>query len=149
MFRANQLRQPFQILIIDSAILKYIGCYDHLPCAHIQKLFGIVRGNPPADLQPLRICRKCQLRLFHICLVIGASDRIQQDDMSARKSAPPVQICIEICFQFRDEIILGKIRLVLQAATDDLLDRAVMYINTRSKPHSTLLLCFSLFFLKP
>ena len=63
--------------------------------------------------------------------------------MSADQSASAIQISIEICLQLRNEVILGKISLILQAAADNLLDCAIMYVNAWSKPYNTLLLRLS------
>ena len=60
--------------------------------------------------------------------------------MSADQTASAIQISIEICLQLLNEVIPGKISLIFQAATDNLLDCAVMYVNAWSKPHNTLLL---------
>ena len=143
MLCTDQTRQPFQILVIDSSILKYIGCHDYLPRAHIQKLLCIVCVDAATNLQALWICSKCKLRLFQICLIVCTASRIQQDNMSADQTASAIQISIEICLQLRNEVILGKISLILQAAADNLLDCAIMYVNAWSKPHNTLLLRLS------
>ena len=53
--------------------------------------------------------------------------------MSADQTASAIQISIEICLQLRNEVILGKISLILQAAADNLLDCAVMSMHGRNR----------------
>ena len=95
----------------------------------------VFSGHSAADLHPSRICRECPERLLPCSFIIPGSRMVEENNMPSCEMILSVHFRVIISPQLRGKICGGKISVILETASHDLLYFSVMYVNTWPELH--------------